>query len=178
MSQTQDSSRRQAVTAHQAVRKEDVLLHPPRHVYDDPDEPYRTTYLLTEVRYWRGELRAWKPLLARIQRDWQKRNDAAGGTVAPPLPVLEMDPLELSTDYLELLRKKVELGGRQRAVRYFKAGWHFDEYPLLVDHFQSVQRLVEDMRKDRGLMSDQPSSNEEERAPGPSDGPPTTAFGG
>lgn len=148
-------------------RKEDILLHPPEFVDpDDPDEPWRWAYLNTEIRYWRGEVRAWEAFLWQIQRKWQKRNDAAGGTVPPPPPLPEMDHFELYTDYLKLVRKMVESGGRQTHW-HLDGGWHFGQYDILLDHFESVQRLVEDIRKERDL-TDQPLPAEAEGARGPS----------
>lgn len=155
-------------------RKEDYLLHPPRLPFDDLEEPYCWLWLTFEYRYWNGELRAWEAQLTRIQRDWQKRNDAAGGTVPPPPPVVEMDPLELHIDYLKLVRKMVKDGGRRKPVS--RPGWFFKEYPVLLEHYQCVQQLVKDMRMERGL-SDEPLSTDVERAPGTSNAAPSHSGG-
>ncbi|KAJ4409169.1 hypothetical protein N0V82_009548 [Gnomoniopsis sp. IMI 355080] len=143
-------------------RKEDIKMHPPRAgMWDNPDDAYQTMYLFLERKYWDGELRAWESLLARIQRRWERSNDAAGGTIPPPPPVRDMDPLELHTLYLDLVREKVEAGAEHGARDPFSGGWLFGDYKLLVEHSQAMERLVEEMRRERGLTK-QAATEEEE----------------
>lgn len=132
--------------------REDVVsrLHPPRPgMFDDIEESYYNTYLDWEHTYWHHEVRAWEGLLKRIQRDWEKRNDAAGGTVPPPPPLREMDPLELHTEYLELVQSRLEAATSRGGGKVKGNGWFFHSYRILVEHYEAMKRVVEEMRNER-----------------------------
>lgn len=143
-------------------RKEDIRMHPPRPgMWDNPEDAYYSMYLFLERKYWDGERRAWESFLTRIQRRWQTRNDAAGGTIPPPPPLQDMDPVELYTEYLELVHGKVQAGAAQGAENPFSGGWVFGDYALLLDHSEAMERVLEEIRKERGL-TDQALTGEED----------------
>lgn len=83
-----------------------------------------------------------------------ERNDASGGTVPPPPPGLDIDPLELHTEYLEYIGEKVD-----GAVPEY--GWLFTDHSSLVKHFEALERLVEEMRREKVSSGASPAQDEE-----------------
>lgn len=127
-----------------------LLLSDPRM---DPDKEYYRNYCRMERDHFYQELMAWESFLRWIRRDWAERNKAAGGSIPPPPPVHEMDPLALHLQYLGfllLIRKEGEDLDADAHIRQ----WHFHSYFHLLEHIAAVESQVVDLRKKKGLKDD------------------------
>lgn len=127
----------------------------------DPGNPYHKThdevyyrhYLGKERGHFCSELKAWESFLRWLRRKWVERNEAAGGSLPPLAPVLEMDPVFLHSEYLRyLLIISNELEEDEAAGREFLAWyWHFDTRQEFLEHVTSIASQVSALREERGL---------------------------
>lgn len=115
------------------------------------DEEYYRHYCFMEMCFFNEELMAWQSFMKWFRRKWAQQNDAAGGSLPPPPPVLEIDPLDLQTQYLGfmlLCRKEDEK--EQPIVR----SWNFKSYERFIEHIAAVERLVAELREKQGPEDD------------------------
>lgn len=124
--------------------------------YVPTDAQWFRSYALHERDYFYYELNAWESFMRYIMFTWQRENDLAGGTISPPPPVLEMDPLELHTQYLGFLLQR-----RVTCVENRDSRWHFESYERFLEHITAVRKQVEEMREEQGLESDPQSMQEQ-----------------
>lgn len=115
------------------------------------DEAYYRHYCFREMCFFNEELMAWESFMKWFRRKWAQQNDAVGGSLPPPPPVLEIDPLDLHTQYLGfmlLCRKEDEK--EQPIVRK----WNFNSYGRFIEHITAVEMQVAEMREKEGPEDD------------------------
>lgn len=119
--------------------------------WKSPDEVYYHHYCSTESTYFHHELMGWQSFLRWFRRKWAEQNEALGNSLPPPPPVLEIDPLDLHTQYLGfilLCRKDDEITNSPLP------GWNFDTYEDFLEHIVAVEKQVAQMREAQGPDDD------------------------
>lgn len=151
-------------------RPEDVNLipmaddHPRAKLHRGPagPAPQRTvswektlyrTYCADERMHFRSELLAWESFLRSIRRDWVRRGEAAGGTIPPPPPILEWDPLDLHMRYLEFLKQTRAADDNDDSELMVLNRFNFWPYHVFVDHIEAVERQVAEIQEERKLAN-------------------------
>lgn len=115
-------------------------------------------WCLDEKAHFRSELLAWESFLRSMRRDWVARDEAEGGNVPPPPPVLEWDPLDLHNRYLDFLLQIRERDETTRGEKKWDLNrFRFGPYSVFLDHIDAVCRQVAEMRERHGIQ-DQPST--------------------
>lgn len=126
-----------------------ILLGPsPRMTID---EEYYRHYCFMERNHFDQELMAWQSFMKWFRRKWVQQNEAAGGSLPPPPPVLEIDPLDLHTQYLGfmlLCRKEDEKENSSNR------NWNFESYEGFLEHITAVEKQVAEMREKQGPEDD------------------------
>lgn len=122
----------------------------PKH-WKTPDEEYYYNYCRMESFYFSLELMGWESSLKWFRRKWAEQNEALGNSLPPPPPVLEMDSLDLHTQYLGfiLLRRKENEGPDSDFRR-----WIFETYEEFLDHILVVEQQVAQMCEAQGPDDD------------------------
>lgn len=129
--------------------KEREQQRPILRLHVPTDEEWYIEYASNEKMYFAGELKAWEFFVKHIRLDWEESNELAGGTIPPPPPLLEMDPLELHTQYLSYILMKWD-----RWEKGHRNNWVFIFYSDFVEHIITVREQVMEMREEQGLDHD------------------------
>lgn len=113
-----------------------------------PDEEYYHHYCLMESSHFHQEFMSWQSFVRWFRRTWAEQNGAAGVSLPTPPPILEMEPLDLHTQYLGfilLCRKEDEKENSDLR------SWNFDTYEDFLEHIAAVEKQVARMRAQRAL---------------------------
>lgn len=87
--------------------------------------------------------------MGSIRRDWARCDEAAEGTIPPPPPVLEWDPLDLHTRYLEFLKQIRTDDENDHKISMIFNRFNFWPYYVFVDHNEAVERQVAGLQEER-----------------------------
>lgn len=109
------------------------------------DEEWFCSHGLNESDYFYYELTAWQAFFENIMYSWQAENKRAGGTLPPPSPIYDAEPVELHTRYLVYL-----LHRRKEAFKDKYRAWYFPSYENFVEHIAAVRKQLADLCEERG----------------------------